>query len=115
MTRNANAKQEAMGQATPVPDVDLEGLREAIRSEYREVAKDPTRDFHFHTGRKLAGIVGYRDEWLDGVPERAIESFAGTGNPFRMGLPRQGERVAPGHVPQGLPGGSPWRTGGPMS
>src|SRR5690606_17194848 len=41
--------------------------------------------FHFHTGRRLARILGYEDEWLDGIPEPTIASFAGTGNPFRLG------------------------------
>jgi len=76
-----------------VPDVNLDELREAIRDEYREVARSPGKGFHFHTGRKLAGIVEYREAWLDGVPEPAIESFAGTGNPFSMGEMKPGERV----------------------
>jgi ubiquinone/menaquinone biosynthesis C-methylase UbiE len=30
---------------------------------------------------------------LDGVPNSSIESFAGTGNPFSLGVLREGERV----------------------
>jgi hypothetical protein len=45
-------------------DVDVEVLRRAIREEYDTVALDPGRGFHFHTGRVLAEIVGYRDKWL---------------------------------------------------
>ncbi len=82
-----------MANTVSVPDVNLEKLREAIRCEYREVARAPGKGFHFHTGRKLAEIVGYRDEWLAGIPEIAIESFAGTGNPFSIGRLRQGEKV----------------------
>jgi ubiquinone/menaquinone biosynthesis C-methylase UbiE len=37
--------------------------------------------------------LGYEDVWLEGIPERSIESFAGTGNPFSLGLLRKGERV----------------------
>jgi arsenite methyltransferase len=74
-------------------DLDIEVLREAIREEYETVARDPGRGFHFHTGRTLIGIVGYEDEWLEGIPETAIESFAGTGNPFSMGALKPGERV----------------------
>ena len=76
-----------------VPDVDLEGLRCEIRKEYAEVANHPTRGFHFHTGRPLARLLGYEEVWLHGVPERSIESFAGTGNPFAMGAAQNGERV----------------------
>ena len=74
-------------------DVDTATLRKAIQDEYREVAEHPDKGFHFHTGRRLTKIVGYRDEWLQGVSELAIESFAGTGNPFAMGELVAGERV----------------------
>lgn len=78
--------------ARPV-DVDREVLRDAIKEEYRTVAEHPDRGFHFHTGRDLTAIVGYRDAWLDGIPESAIATFAGTGNPFAMGELHPGERV----------------------
>jgi arsenite methyltransferase len=41
----------------------------------------------------LARILGYQDEWLEDIPQISIESFAGTGNPFSLGLLRQGEKV----------------------
>jgi SAM-dependent methyltransferase len=78
--------------AQPV-DVDTETLRKAIKAEYKEVADHPGKGFHFHTGRRLTTIVGYKDEWFLGVAELAIESFAGTGNPFAMGALAAGERV----------------------
>jgi len=81
-------------QPTPVPiDLDVDALRDAIRDEYAAVADEPTRGFHFHTGRPLTRIVGYRSEWLDGIPETAVASFAGTGNPFSIGVLQAGERV----------------------
>jgi len=76
-----------------VPNVDREVLREAIQEEYDVVACEPGRGFHFHTGRPLAEILGYRVEWLEGLPEGPIESFAGTGNPFSLGPLTPGERV----------------------
>ena len=79
--------------APTVPNVDREGLREAIQEEYDAVACEPERGFHFHTGRPLAEILGYRAEWLDGLAEGPIESFAGTGNPFSLGVLAPGERV----------------------
>ncbi len=57
-----------MSGKTPVPDVNVGELREAIQCEYR-------------------------DEWLAGVPESVIECFAGTGNPFRVARLGTGERV----------------------
>ncbi len=74
-------------------DVDTDTLRKAIQDEYQVVAENPGKGFHFHTGRPLTKIVGYQDEWLEGVSEAAIESFAGTGNPFAMGELASGERV----------------------
>jgi SAM-dependent methyltransferase len=73
--------------------LDREILREEIRKEYCEVATNPNRGFHFHTGRTLARITEYPDEWLDNVPEEAVEAFAGTGNPFRIRTLEAGEKV----------------------
>jgi SAM-dependent methyltransferase len=73
--------------------LDLGQLREAIQEEYAAVALEPQQGFHFHTGRRLAALLGYRDEWLRGIPEGTIESFAGTGNPFSVGELRSGEHV----------------------
>ncbi len=77
----------------PPIDVDRDQLRTAIQTEYAEVALQPTKGFHFHTGRPLACLLGYAEAWLIGIPEGAIESFAGTGNPFSLGTLRPGERV----------------------
>ena len=73
--------------------VDPEILREQVREKYREVATDPTRPFHFHTGRGLAQRLGYDDDAVAALPERAVESFAGVGNPFQLRGLVPGERV----------------------
>jgi SAM-dependent methyltransferase len=72
---------------------DVETLRESIQKEYELVALEPQRGFHFHTGRPLAHLLGYPDEWLVDLPESSIESFAGTGNPFSLGALNPGEKV----------------------
>ncbi len=41
----------------------------------------------------MAQILGYDQKWLENVPEEAIESFAGTGNPFSLGELEPGVRV----------------------
>ena len=76
-----------------IPGLDVESLRLAIQEEYATVATEPERGFHFHTGRRLAALLGYEEEWLAGVPEPTIASFAGTGNPFSLGALQPGERV----------------------
>jgi len=81
------------GVSRQVEGLDVEQLREAIREEYSQVAANPEQGFHFHTGRRLAGILGYEDKWLQGVPEESIASFAGTGNPFSLGALSEGEHV----------------------
>ena len=73
--------------------VDIDSLRTAIIEEYKAVAKDPNQGFHFHTGRTLAGLVGYEAGLLEGIPESSIEAFAGTGNPFSLGAILTGENV----------------------
>jgi SAM-dependent methyltransferase len=76
-----------------VDGLDVDELRRVVREEYSLVATDPGRGFHFHTGRRLARMLGYDDALLDGIPEASIASFAGTGNPFSLGPIAPGERV----------------------
>jgi len=73
--------------------VDPETLRDQVREKYREVAVDPHRAFHFHTGRPLASRLGYDQIAVDALPDRAVESFAGVGNPFSLRRLAAGERV----------------------
>ena len=82
-----------MSEETPEALLDLTVLRDAIQAEYQEVAENPDQGFHFHTGRPLARIRGYSDAWLEDIPETAIESLAGTGNPFSLGAIGEGEHV----------------------
>jgi SAM-dependent methyltransferase len=73
--------------------VDPDALREQVRDKYREVAVEPHRTFHFHTGRPLAARLGYEGDAVDALPDRAVESFAGVGNPFSLRRLQPGERV----------------------
>ena len=74
-------------------NLNVEELRSSIREEYSAVANEPQRGFHFHTGYKLASILGYQEKWLEALPAGAIESMAGTGNPFSLGELKPGEHV----------------------
>jgi SAM-dependent methyltransferase len=73
--------------------LDRDRLRSAIRAEYEAVAANPGQGFHFHTGRKLAELLGYREDWLAAAPADALASFAGTGNPLLAGELELGSRV----------------------
>jgi SAM-dependent methyltransferase len=77
----------------PAGELDVGQLRREIQQEYALVATEPQRGFHFHTGRPLARLLGYEESWLEGIPESAIESLAGTGNPFSIRPLLPGERV----------------------
>jgi SAM-dependent methyltransferase len=74
-------------------NVDVRALRSAIQDEYAEVATQPEKGFHFHTGRHLARLLGYPAEVTDLLPESVIESFAGVANPFIFGELQPGETV----------------------
>ena len=73
--------------------VDVERLREEVQRKYVEVLEHPEREYHFHTGRRAARNNGYLDQWLEGLPEEAVASYAGVANPFHWGLPKPGEHV----------------------
>jgi len=73
--------------------VDPAALREQVRGKYREVAVDPGASFHFHTGRGLASRLGYEAAAVSALPDRAVESFAGVGNPFLLRRLAPGEKV----------------------
>jgi arsenite methyltransferase len=73
--------------------VDPEALRAQVRGKYREVAVDPGASFHFHTGRDLAMRLSYDAAAVGALPDRAVESFAGVGNPFSLRPLAPGERV----------------------
>jgi arsenite methyltransferase len=73
--------------------VDVEVLRDQVREKYRAVADAPDATYHFHTGRSLAARLGYDPAVVDALPDRAVESFAGVGNPFSLRQLQSGERV----------------------
>jgi arsenite methyltransferase len=73
--------------------VDEERLREEVRSKYREVAIDPHRPYHFHTGRPLAQRLCYDAAFVERLPSAAVESFAGVANPFSLRRLEKGAKV----------------------
>lgn len=83
------------GRAGGATDIlpNAEVLRSQVRDKYRQVAVAPDEQYHFHTGRPLAARLGYDQAVVDGLPDRAVESFAGVGNPFSLRELVTGERV----------------------
>lgn len=78
---------------TETMPVDATRLREEVQSKYRGVATAPDATYHFHTGRVAARRLGYDMALVDSLPERAVESFAGVGNPFELRAIEVGARV----------------------
>jgi len=74
-----------MGAVQALPKLSQAELRQEIKKEYANVARDPNRGYHFHTGRRLAALLGYDESLYADLPEPNVASFAGTGNPFMLG------------------------------
>jgi SAM-dependent methyltransferase len=74
--------------------VDAAELRRAIQRVYTEVAEDPTKEYHFHTGPDYAAErLGYSRRELAALPDSVTAPFAGVGNPLAAGRPAPGEVV----------------------
>ena len=84
--------------------IDTDRLRAEVQDKYREVALHPGALHHFHTGRPLALMLGYDSDFVASLPDRAIESFAGVGNPFSLRAVRTGECVVDIPVQNHAPG-----------
>ena len=71
-----------------------EDILVAVKDMYTAVATAPTARFHFPVGRAAmpCGRLS-REEALRGLPDAAVESFAGVGYPFRAGVIRSGDTV----------------------
>ena len=74
-------------------EVDSDALRAQVTEKYTEIANEPEKGAHFHTGKSLAMMVGYPESIIDSLPAGTVQSFAGTGNPFSMGELKPGETV----------------------
>ena len=74
--------------------LDAARLREEISKVYREVARDPKKGYHFHTGPDYAAErLGYSRAVLAELPDAVTAAFAGVGNPLAAGAPRAGDTV----------------------
>ncbi|HEV2257147.1 MAG TPA: methyltransferase domain-containing protein [Streptosporangiaceae bacterium] len=73
--------------------IDAGKLRREVRDKYRDVALRPESTFGFCTGRALAERLGYPRSIVDALPDCAVESFTGIGNPFALRRLQPGENV----------------------
>jgi SAM-dependent methyltransferase len=74
--------------------LDTARLREEISKVYSEVARDPKKGYHFHTGPDYAAErLGYSRAALAELPDAVTAPFAGVGNPLAAGAPKPGDTV----------------------
>ena len=73
--------------------VDRTALEDKVKDMYTAVATNPHGSFHFEMGRAMAERLGYSPADLDGIPQDAIDSFAGVGHFFHLADLKSGEQV----------------------
>lgn len=73
--------------------IDVDGLRDKVKTMYQAVADEPQGTFHFEMGYDLAARLGYPTADLDQLPSEAIESFAGVGHHLGLADLQPGDRV----------------------
>ena len=74
--------------------IDAERLRDEVRKVYSDVAVDPKKGYHFHTGPGHAvDRLGYASAELRELPDAVTAAFAGVGNPLSMGRANAGDTV----------------------
>ena len=80
--------------ATCPAGFDVDRLRGRVRAEYDRVAREPQGNFHFHRGPEYAcRMLRYDPDELATIPAESTASFAGVGNPHRIGPIEPGETV----------------------
>lgn len=78
----------------PFSSEEQELIRSAIKRKYQQVARQSADGlFAYRTGRKGAVALGYDPGLLDRLPDDALESFCGVGNPFSISPIAEGSAV----------------------
>ena len=72
---------------------DRKRIEEGIRGKYTKVSDSPEGLFQFPTGRAGLEALNYDPELIQALPDSAVASYCGVGNPFTLGVIRKGEAV----------------------
>lgn len=78
---------------SPKVEVDKVKLEQKVKLMYKNVAENPSGDYHFEMGRQLALKLGYSSGDLDPVPPEAVDSFAGVGYHFGLADLKPGNKI----------------------
>lgn len=76
-----------------ITSMQREQILDAVKTMYTDVASCPSKSYHFPTGRSACLVLGYTPAMIAGLPEAALESFAGVGCPLRGEPFQAGEHV----------------------
>lgn len=68
-------------------------IHEQVRRRFASIATDPASEKRFEVGRANALKLGYDAALLDDLPETAVESFTGVGNPLSLAPITEGMTV----------------------
>ncbi len=72
---------------------DRKRKEEGIRGKYTKVSDSPEGLFQYPTGRAGLEALNYDSELIQALPDSAVASYCGVGNPFTLGVIRKGEAV----------------------
>lgn len=66
---------------------------ESIQRKYAEVSVSAEGLFRYPIGREGLEALGYAAEMIRALPEGAVSSYCGVGNPFSLGQIKEGDEV----------------------
>ena len=72
---------------------DRKRIKESIHQKYAKVSDSPEGLFRYPTGRAGLEALNYDPEIIQALPEAAVASYCGVGNPFTLGPLHEGESV----------------------
>jgi SAM-dependent methyltransferase len=72
---------------------DRKRIKDSIHQKYAKVSDSPEGLFRYPTGRAGLEALNYDPEIIQALPEAAVASYCGVGNPFTLGPVHEGESV----------------------
>ena len=78
---------------TQISNEELKQIENGINEKYLKVAVSPEGHFQYPTGRKGLEALSYDSALVEQLPEEAVSSYCGVGNPFSLGPINPGEQV----------------------
>lgn len=72
---------------------EIQTIEKGIREKYAKVSISPEGLFNYPTGRAALKTLRYDPQIISTLPEEAIDSYCGVGNPFSLGPIHPGESI----------------------